>query len=102
VTTAFDFKFLEQGKTGDPLGITGRVNFADDLAGVPIALVATASHGAEPNVGSIRFALTGVHQTAPPDSDFAPPDGFKKAASIFDVLVLPAGLTAPPTAGGAP
>ncbi len=102
VTTAFDFKFLEQGKTGDPFGITGRVNFADDLAGVPIALVANATRGSQTNVGSVRFSLTDVHQTAPPDSDFVPPNGYKKATSIFEVLVLPAGLAPPPdgTGGG--
>jgi hypothetical protein len=91
-TTPFDFKLLEQGKTGEPFTLTGRVNFADDLAGVPILMVANAARGADGNVGNLRFALTQVRRSAPPLSDFVPPDGYKQAASIFDVLVLPPGL----------
>jgi hypothetical protein len=100
-TTPFDFKLLEQGKSGEPFNLAGRVNFADDLAGVPILLVANATRGADGNVGNVRFALTQVRRSAPPPADFSPPDGYKQAASIFDVLVLPPGLgPSPGPAGG--
>jgi hypothetical protein len=99
-TTPFDFKVLEQGKAGEPFNLTGRVNFADDLAGVPILVVANATRGADGNVGNLRFALTQVRRSAPPPADFSPPNGYKQAANIFDVLVLPPGLGPSPSPAG--
>jgi hypothetical protein len=99
-TTPFDFKFLEQRRTGDPFDLAGRVNFADDLAGAPILLVAKATSGAGGNLANLRFALTQVRKGAPPPSDFIPPAGYTQAAGLFDVLVLPPGLSAPANAAG--
>jgi len=92
-TTAFDFNLQAQGK-GEPVVFTGHANFADDLKGTPILLVASLSHGAKSaSSGNFRFAVTDVRETAPPESDFSPPEGYKKADGLFDVLVMPAGLT---------
>ncbi len=100
VTTPFDFKLLEQRQSGDPFDLAGRVNFADDLAGAPILLVAHATSGAGGNVGNLRLALTQVRRSAPPPSDFTPPAGYAQAAGLFDVLVLPPGLGPPANAAG--
>jgi hypothetical protein len=89
-TTSFDFKFARQVKNEDPLEVSGRATFADDLGGVPLLLTMKAITGAAGGFGAdLRVALNDVKQTVPPQSDFEAPSDYVKASSIFDVIALP-------------
>ena len=89
-TTAFDFKVKQEGRSGGPIAVAGRINFADDLEGTPVLLTVNATRGA-PVTGSadLTVALTGVRRASPPDADFSPPADYAKAQSLLDVLVMP-------------
>jgi hypothetical protein len=71
------------GQTGSD--IHGDIQLADDLDEVPIEFTTSvAVKGIPPS--ALRLDIPQLTKTVPPVSDFAPPPGYAKAASLFDVL----------------
>jgi len=89
-TTNFDFKFTRQLKGKDPVDVTGRASFADDLGGIPVLVVVDFSSGpAGKMAANLRGSLRDVSEKPPPQTDFLTPSGYTKASSILDVIMIP-------------
>jgi hypothetical protein len=71
------------GQTGSD--VHGDIQLADDIDEVPIEFTTSVSvKGIPPS--SLRLDIPQLTRSVPPVSDFAPPAGYVKAASLFDVL----------------
>ncbi|MEO6990677.1 MAG: hypothetical protein ABI346_05875 [Candidatus Baltobacteraceae bacterium] len=89
-TTNFDFTFTRQVKAQDPVDVSGRATFADDLDGVPLLFVVNATNGPTATLrADLRVSLSDVSRRSAPQSYFAPPSGYTRVSSIFDVIVIP-------------
>ncbi len=71
------------GQTGSD--VHGDIQLADDIDEVPIEFTTSvAVKGIPPS--SLRLDIPQLTRSVPPVSDFAPPPGYAKVASLFEVL----------------
>jgi hypothetical protein len=83
--TGLNFQYLRTTKASGTTDLHGTFEFADDLDGVPVEITVAGKSRAFPE-SALRLDFSSLVKQTPPDTDFDPPPGFARAASIGDVI----------------
>ncbi len=89
-STGIHFQYLKTTTAGDTTDFHGEMQLADDLNEIPIKISLSAKSKGLPQ-SALTLDATSIEKASPPQTDFAVPAGYARAASLGDVIgkVLP-------------
>jgi hypothetical protein len=93
-TTGVNYQLQREDNSGQKTDIHGTIQFADDLDGMPVQLLAAFKGAGAPD-SAIRLDLTDLARRDSPAGDFHAPADFTRASSLSDVMGKVPGIPTP-------
>jgi hypothetical protein len=86
-TSQYDLAFEQENAAGNTFSLHGQVQLADDLSELPVVFAMSAK-GTKMPESSLRYDVTSLARQLPPESDFHPPSGYKRATNPGDAFKI--------------